>query len=107
MTLALKTGEHFVCGAALFPAELPLLERVVGETTDCAADVSPHLFSCNLAFPNCCYRCGSTEDLVDEEDLSWTVPASPPSVRCLLAKNEDELHGPMGLSEVLLRPPSA
>ena len=69
VTLALKTGEHFVCGAALFPAEHPLLERVVGETTDCAADVSPHLFSCNLAFPNCCYCCGSTEDLVDEEEL--------------------------------------
>ena len=27
------------------------------------------LFSCNLAFPNCCYSCGSTEDLVDEEEL--------------------------------------
>ena len=25
----------------------------------------------------------------------------------MLAKNEDELHGPVGLSEVLLRPPSA
>ena len=59
----------FVCGAALFPAEHPLLERVMGETTDCAADVSPHLFSCNLAFPNCCNCCGSTEDLVDEEEL--------------------------------------
>ena len=75
VTLALKTGQRpteygdHVCGAALFPAEHPLLERVVGETTDCAADVSPHLFSCNLAFPNCCYCCGSTEDLVDEEEL--------------------------------------
>ena len=27
------------------------------------------LFSCNLAFHNCCYCCGSTEDLVDEEEL--------------------------------------
>ena len=27
------------------------------------------LFSCNLACPNCCYCCGSTEDLVDEEEL--------------------------------------
>ena len=26
------------------------------------------LFSCNLAFHNCCYCCGSTEDLVDEEE---------------------------------------
>ena len=52
------------------------------------------LFSCNLAFPNCCYCCGSTEDLVDEEELSkrtvpastseyQRVPASPPTVRCL------------------------
>ena len=80
VTLELKTGEHrqhptgvrlrLWCGTSPPPPppEHPLLERVVGETTDCAADVSPHLFSSNLAFPNCCYCCGSTEDLVDEEE---------------------------------------
>ena len=62
-------GYNYISGAALFPAEHPLLERFVGETTDCAADVSPHLFSYNLAFPNCSYCCGSTEDLVDEKEL--------------------------------------
>ena len=78
VTWELKTGNiasaqpeyDYVWGAALFPAEHPLLERVVGETTDCAADVSPHLFSCNFAFPNCCYCCGSTKDLMDEEELT-------------------------------------
>ena len=35
--------EDYVCGAALFPLSILYLERVMGETTDCAPDVSPSL----------------------------------------------------------------
>ena len=80
----LRTSEHLKAGFQVvgltwlypFPPGHELAKVVVAEQgVSCSSDISYHYFSAKLAFPNCCYCCGSTDDLVDATELAGLYQA--------------------------------
>ena len=57
---------HYVCGGDILPDGHALQELFAIQTNvTCDTDISYHYFSSHLKLPIVCYKCGSTDDLID------------------------------------------
>ena len=63
-----EASQEYVCGAALFDGGDLAGKAVVRQSLSCQSPVEVAYFSAKIAFPSCCFHCGDTANLLDDED---------------------------------------